>query len=62
MWERCRTAATRPDRGRRTAAILINYDPTQDGAGVAFKVMDRMRSEMLHRVGFSDLLTPAQLA
>jgi NAD(P)-dependent dehydrogenase (short-subunit alcohol dehydrogenase family) len=39
----------------------IHYDPTQDGADVAFTVMDRMRSEMLHRVGFSDLLTPARL-
>jgi NAD(P)-dependent dehydrogenase (short-subunit alcohol dehydrogenase family) len=36
----------------------VHVDPTQDGADVAFAVMDRVRSEMLHRVGLSDLLTP----
>jgi NAD(P)-dependent dehydrogenase (short-subunit alcohol dehydrogenase family) len=36
----------------------VHIDPTQDGADVAFAVIDRMRSEMLHRVGFSDLLKP----
>jgi NAD(P)-dependent dehydrogenase (short-subunit alcohol dehydrogenase family) len=36
----------------------VHVDPTQDGADVAFAVIDRVRSEMLHRVGFSDLLTP----
>jgi hypothetical protein len=37
----------------------VHVDPTQDGADVAFTVMDRVRSEMLHRVGLSDLLAPA---
>jgi NAD(P)-dependent dehydrogenase (short-subunit alcohol dehydrogenase family) len=36
----------------------VHIDPTQDGADVAFAVIDRVRSEMLHRVGFSDLLKP----
>jgi hypothetical protein len=37
----------------------VHIDPTQDGADVAFAVMDRVRSEMLHRVGLSELPTPA---
>jgi NAD(P)-dependent dehydrogenase (short-subunit alcohol dehydrogenase family) len=40
----------------------VHYDPTQDGADVGFTVLDRMRAEMLHRVGLSDLLKPAKLA
>jgi NAD(P)-dependent dehydrogenase (short-subunit alcohol dehydrogenase family) len=36
----------------------VHVDPTEDGADVAFAVVDRVRSEMLHRVGFSDLLKP----
>jgi len=36
----------------------VHIDPTQDGADVAFAVVDRVRNEMLHRVGFSDLLKP----
>jgi hypothetical protein len=36
----------------------VHIDPTQDGADVAFGVIDRVRNEMLHRVGFSDLLHP----
>ena len=40
----------------------VHYDPTQDGADVAFAVMDRMRAEMLHRVGLADLLKPAPRA
>ncbi|MBV8500474.1 MAG: SDR family oxidoreductase [Paucibacter sp.] len=35
----------------------VTCDPTQDGADVSFAVMDRIRAEMLHRVGLSDLLT-----
>jgi NAD(P)-dependent dehydrogenase (short-subunit alcohol dehydrogenase family) len=37
----------------------VHVDPTQDGADVAFAVIDRVRNEMLHRVGFSDLLHPS---
>jgi NAD(P)-dependent dehydrogenase (short-subunit alcohol dehydrogenase family) len=36
----------------------VHVDPTEDGAAVAFAVMDRVRAEMLRRVGLSDLLTP----
>jgi len=36
----------------------VHIDPTQDGADVAFAVIDRVRNEMLQRVGFSDLLRP----
>ena len=37
----------------------VHIDPTQDGADVAFAVMDRVRVEMLRHVGLGDLLTPA---
>src|SRR5712692_5069031 len=37
----------------------VHIDPTEDGADVAFAVIDRVRNEMLHRVGFSDLLKPS---
>jgi NAD(P)-dependent dehydrogenase (short-subunit alcohol dehydrogenase family) len=36
----------------------VHVDPAQDGADVGFTVLDRLRAEMLHRVGFSDLLKP----
>ena len=36
----------------------VHIDPSQDGAEVAFAVMDRVRAETLHRVGLPDLLTP----
>ena len=39
----------------------VHVDPTEDGADVGFTVMDRMRAEMLHRVGLSDLLKPKAL-
>lgn len=39
----------------------VHVDPTEDGADVGFTVMDRMRAEMLHRVGLSDLLKPREL-
>jgi NAD(P)-dependent dehydrogenase (short-subunit alcohol dehydrogenase family) len=38
----------------------IHYDPTEDGANIGFSVLDRLRAEMLHRVGLSDLLKPAR--
>jgi NAD(P)-dependent dehydrogenase (short-subunit alcohol dehydrogenase family) len=37
----------------------VHVDPTADGADVGFAVLDRVRAEMLHRVGLSDLLKPA---
>jgi hypothetical protein len=36
----------------------VRVDPTQDGADVGFAVLDRIRAEMLHWVGLSDLLKP----
>ena len=36
----------------------VHYDPAQDGADVGFAVLDRLRAEMLHRVGLGDLMTP----
>ncbi|WP_116138319.1 SDR family oxidoreductase [Trinickia diaoshuihuensis] len=36
----------------------VHVDPTEDGANVGFTVLDRLRAEMLHRVGLSELLTP----
>ena len=39
----------------------VHIDPTEDGANVGFTVLDRMRAEMLHRVGLSDLLKPRLL-
>ena len=38
----------------------VHIDPTQDGAEVAFGVIDRVRTEMLHRVGLDELLTPVK--
>ena len=40
----------------------VHVDPTQDGAEVAFTVIDRMRTDMLHRVGLDELLVPAKIA
>ncbi|MCV9907676.1 SDR family oxidoreductase [Brucella sp. HL-2] len=37
------------------------YDPTEDGANVGFAVLDRLRAEMLRRVGFGDLLKPQKV-
>jgi NAD(P)-dependent dehydrogenase (short-subunit alcohol dehydrogenase family) len=36
----------------------VHIDPSADGAEVAFAVIDRVREEMLIRVGFADLLRP----
>lgn len=40
----------------------IHYDPTEDGADIGFGVLDRLRAEMLHRVGLGDLLKPVRHA
>jgi NAD(P)-dependent dehydrogenase (short-subunit alcohol dehydrogenase family) len=39
----------------------VHIDPSEDGANVGFAVLDRLRNEMLHRVGMSDLLKPRKL-
>ena len=36
----------------------VHIDPAEDGADIGFAVLDRLRAEMLHRVGLSDLLKP----
>ena len=38
----------------------VHIDPTRDGAEVAFGVIDRVRTEMLHRVGLDELLSPVK--
>ena len=35
----------------------VHIDPTQDGAEVAFAVIDRVRMEMLNRVRLDELLS-----
>jgi len=42
-----------------TRPFRLHYDPTEDGADIGFAVIDRLRAEMLHRVGLSDLLEPS---
>jgi NAD(P)-dependent dehydrogenase (short-subunit alcohol dehydrogenase family) len=39
----------------------VHIDPADDGAEVGFAVLDRLRAEMLHRIGMHDLLQPARL-
>src|SRR6202163_2512979 len=36
----------------------VHYDPTQDGAEVVNMVCDRVRAELLRRIGLTDVLTP----
>jgi NAD(P)-dependent dehydrogenase (short-subunit alcohol dehydrogenase family) len=40
----------------------VHIDPTQDGAEVVNGVMDRVRAELLRRIGLGDLLTPRVVA
>ncbi|MBM0107847.1 SDR family oxidoreductase [Steroidobacter sp. S1-65] len=40
----------------------VHIDPSEDGASIAFAVIDRVRDEMLHRMGFADLLKPNVVA
>jgi NAD(P)-dependent dehydrogenase (short-subunit alcohol dehydrogenase family) len=39
----------------------VHVDPTQDGAEVVNAVSDRVRAEMLRRIGLADLLAPRDL-
>ena len=43
--------------GRRPFRTVI--DPADDGAGVSFPVVDRVREQFLSRIGFPELLHPA---
>src|SRR6266436_378251 len=40
----------------------VHVDPTQDGAEVVNMVSDRVRAELLRRIGLGDLLTPRDVA
>jgi NAD(P)-dependent dehydrogenase (short-subunit alcohol dehydrogenase family) len=40
----------------------VHIDPTQDGADVVNAVSDRVRAELLRRIGLTDVLTPRDLA
>jgi hypothetical protein len=40
----------------------VHVDPTQDGAEVVNVVLDRVRAELLRRIGLADVLTPRTLA
>ena len=44
--------------GRRPLRVFV--DPADDGAAVAFAVIDRVREQFLARIGFTDLLHPAR--
>lgn len=50
--------ATTP--GNRPLRVYV--DPANDGAAVTFTVMDRVREEFLHRIGFPELLHPQNSA
>jgi uncharacterized HAD superfamily protein len=39
----------------------VHIDPAQDGAEVVNMVCDRVRAELLRRIGLEDVLTPAKL-
>ena len=40
----------------------VHIDPTQDGAEVVNLVSDRVRAELLHRIGPGDVLIPRDFA
>jgi NAD(P)-dependent dehydrogenase (short-subunit alcohol dehydrogenase family) len=46
--------------GRRP--FRVHVDPAQDGADVGFAVTDRLRAEMLNRVGLAELLAPRNVS
>jgi NAD(P)-dependent dehydrogenase (short-subunit alcohol dehydrogenase family) len=50
------TALSLP-RGKRP--FRIHVDPSQDGAEIVNGVADRVRAELLRRIGLEDLLRPA---
>ena len=42
--------------GKRPFRLVI--DPANDGAVVSYAVIDRVREQFLHRIGFADLMHP----
>lgn len=49
-------AAVNAPFGKRPFRVVI--DPASDGSAVSYAVIDRVRAEFLHRVGFADLMQP----
>ena len=50
-------ALVRTPKGKRPFRVVI--DPADDGAQVSFPVVDRVREQFLHRIGFPELLHPS---
>ncbi len=50
-------AIVRAPKGKRPFRVVI--DPADDGAKVSFPVVDRIREQFLHRIGFPELLHPS---
>jgi hypothetical protein len=46
--------------GRRP--FRVHFDPSDDGAAVVNGVADRVRAELLRRIGLADILKPAVIA
>lgn len=44
-------------KGKRPLRVMV--DPASDGSAVSFAVIDRVREQFLHRIGFPELLHPA---
>ncbi len=43
-----------------TRPLRVHIDPADDGAEIVNGVADRVRKELLHKMGLSDLLKPSQ--
>ncbi len=43
-----------------SAPFRVVIDPANDGAVVSYAVIDRIREQFLHRIGFADLLHPTR--
>lgn len=54
-----RAVAAVVDTAHEQRPFRVHIDPSQDGADVGFAVQDRLKAEMLHRTGLSELLRVA---
>lgn len=45
-----------------TRPFRVHVDPASDGASVSYAVIDRVREQFLHRIGFAGLLHPTDRA
>ncbi|MGU3399968.1 hypothetical protein ACLBWS_09540 [Brucellaceae bacterium D45D] len=43
--------------GKRPFRVVV--DPVDDGSSVAYAMIDRIREQFLHRIGFADRMLPA---